>query len=116
MIDSTERIALRLLKALKKEWEREPSLVKCRTIGIVGGGVCKSQDEFESITKYLLANGLVKGVKRPDGFAVCPTPAGCDWIDKHTERWTFDRRLVLYGLIITFLLGVISLLVQVLLR
>jgi hypothetical protein len=99
----TEKVALRLIKALKKEWEREPSLLKCRTIGAVGGEVCKSQDEFERITKFLLANGLVKGVKRPDGFAVCPTPAGDDWINKHTERWTLDRRLKMLAIIISLL-------------
>jgi len=101
-----ERVALRLMKALKREWERESDAAKCRTVGDIASKICKSQGEFDRVMVFIgpRQKGLINTWKRKDGVAVQPNEAGFAWIDSQKEKWPPQARLAMYGVILTICL------------
>ena len=90
---STVEVALRLLKALQDEWEREPDFSKCRPIGVIAADICESQEEFDRVAKFLTADNLIRVVRRPDGLASRPSKAGLAWITKQAQEKSMNLNL-----------------------
>lgn|SRR4051812_14458368 len=109
----TEKVALWILSALKVEYEREPSLLKCRLFrDVIAPTMAKQRLESADVDRglrFLLELKCLNGLNRPDGRAVLPTTAGLEYLSskeasEHAQTgWTLDRRLVLYGLIVAIL-------------
>lgn len=112
MSRSTEKVALSLIRELKKERERQPDLLKCRRVGEVGEKVCRSQEEFDRVVMFCVKRGLLDSVQRGDGMASLPNESADAWIEERTEKWTFERRFIVYGLVVTVVLAAIVLLWQ----
>lgn len=86
MARSTTDVALQLLEALQDEWQREPDFLKCRTLGVVAGDICESQEEFDRVTRFITSDGLIKAVRRKDGLASRPSEAGLAWMERQKEK------------------------------
>ena len=76
MATSTEQSALCILAALKEEWERDPSLLSCRTESLVLGPL-KSKHKIEEaeITRgirFLIERRALDALVRKDGRATLP--------------------------------------------
>jgi hypothetical protein len=109
----TEKVALWILSALKAEYERELSLLKCRLFReVIAPTMQKHRLESADVDRglrFLLELKCLTGVSRPDGRAVLPTAAGLQYLSSHeaSQRaktgWTLDRRLVVYGLIVAII-------------
>jgi hypothetical protein len=74
-------MALKLLIALKNEWKREPSLLKCRNMADVAFGILKSQEEYDIGVKFLCDNGFVKMADRDGKKIAQPSGKGLSYID-----------------------------------
>jgi hypothetical protein len=105
MARSIEKVALRLMKALKAEHEREPDALKCRTVGDIAGKICTSQDEFNRVMEFVGPRrlGIVQTWHRKDGLAVQPNKAGFEWIGSHKTPFTLQRLSWIVGIIVAFL-------------
>jgi hypothetical protein len=113
---STERVALRLLKALKDEWAREPDFLKCRALGDVASKICRSQDEYDRVVKFITSQSMIEAVRREGRLVAKPSGAGLAWIESHKEKWNPQARVALLALIWAMGLAVVGLLVKWLLR
>jgi hypothetical protein len=109
MAAATESIALKILAALKVEYEREPSLLKCRPYEEILSGVAKRYGldtvDVQPADRFLKTNGLINAIQRQDGLAALPNQKGIAFLDSHTaaqkekRAWTLDRRIAVYGVI-----------------
>jgi hypothetical protein len=108
MAASTEAIALKVLRALQEEEQAHPSLLDCRTIGIVAEKICASQSEFDRVVAFLTTHGLVKAVRRDDGLAALSSAQGIGWIESHKVRWTIDRTLMAIRVVIALIAVVLA--------
>ncbi len=83
MAAPTEQIAIWILMALKEEWDRDPSLLTCRTESVVLGPLkAKHKIEDGEIVRGIrfLVNGhMLKAVNRSDGRASFPSDRGLDY-------------------------------------
>jgi hypothetical protein len=111
---TTEIIALKILAALNAEHEREPSLLKCRALNDilteVGNKNHLTQPQVAAAVRQLVANGHIKAVDRPpNGKAALPSDKGLaflashDAINKEKTELTLDRRLIVYGIIVSII-------------
>jgi hypothetical protein len=83
----TEALALKLLRALKEEWERERSLLKCRNMADVASGFGLTQAEYDRAVNFVVENVLIKAVKRLDGkMAAQPSKKGFDFLESHKPK------------------------------
>jgi hypothetical protein len=108
---STEKVALKLMKAFAAEHEREPDATKCRTAGVIAGKICGSQEEFDRVMEFVGPRrmGLVQAWRRSDGLAVQPNKVGYEWIAGHKRPFTLQRLYWIVGIIFvlaTFAWGV----------
>lgn len=106
MARSTEKIALKLLKAFAAEQQRQPDLLKCRTAGDLAEHICSSQEEFDRVMEFLSRQkGLINAVRRPEGgLAVQPNEQGHAWIAGQKEKWNLSTRLSLYALLLSIVI------------
>ena|SRR5881397_665770 len=121
MAASTESIALRILAALKAEYEREPSLLKCKPYEEILSGVAKRHrltvDDVRRADGFLKTKGLINAARRQDGLAALPNQKGIAFLDSdiaaHKEKraWTTDRRIALYGVIATLISTAVAVIV-----
>lgn len=110
MARSTQKIALKMMRALQEESVRNPNLLECRKLVDVVDGICNSQEEFDRCVNYLGDQSLLHFVRREDGMAALPSDTAVEWIEAHSFKWTFERRFIAYGLIVTVALAAIALL------
>jgi hypothetical protein len=109
----TEKLALKLMVALQEEAGRSSNdLTRCRKLVDVSGGIIRDQEEFDRCVNYLGDLRLLHFVRRADGMAALPSEGAIEWIEAHKFRWTFERRFIAYGLVVTVLLAAIALLWQ----
>ena len=106
MRSSTERVAVRLMKALQKEWAREPDLLKCRTLSDVASKICRSQDEYDRVVKFISSKGMIDAVQREARLVAKPNAVGDAWIQSHHEKWNPQARVAMLTLIWTIGLAV----------
>jgi hypothetical protein len=109
MAATTESIALKVLAALKVEYEREPSLLKCRPYKEILSGVAKRHRldaaDVQPADRFLKTNGLINAAQREDGLAALLNQKGIAFLDSHIaaqkekRAWTLDRRIALYAVI-----------------
>jgi hypothetical protein len=109
MTAATESIALKILAALKVEYEREPSLLNCKPYEEILSGVAKrhrlDMADVRPADRFLKTNGLINATQRQDGLAALPNQKGIAFLDSHIaaqkekRAWTIDRRIALYGVI-----------------
>jgi len=82
MTTSTEQICIWILEALEKEWQREPSIIKCRPSSVVLGGVMAehglTNDEITKAITFMASPSrqYLQICGREDGQAILPTDAG----------------------------------------
>ena len=72
---------------MKEEWERDPSLLTCRTDSVVLGSL-KSEHQVEDadITRgirFLVDRRMLEAVNRKDGRATLPSPSGLEYLAAH---------------------------------
>jgi hypothetical protein len=86
--------------ALKSEYEREPSPVRCRLVGEIAGPICKSQEEFEQVMEFIGPRrlDLIQSWRRGVGLAVQPNKAGLDWIESQRTPFTLQRLYWIIGI------------------
>jgi hypothetical protein len=109
MAAATESIALKILAALKVEYEGEPSLLKCRPYEEILSAVATryrlDTADVRAADRFLKTNGLIDAIQRRDGLAALPNPKGIAFLDSHISAqkekraWPIDRRIALYGVI-----------------
>src|SRR5262245_15414432 len=82
-----EKVALELMKALQEERERNPDLTKSRTVGDIAGKICKSQEEFDRVFRFITDRRLLDCWDRYDGKGkvAYPNQAGFAWMDSQAE-------------------------------
>ena len=114
-----DKVALHILRALKIEYDREPSLLKCRPFNDilteVGNKNQLTQNQVAAAVRQLLSHGHIKAIERSQngGKAVLPSDEGLDFLANHDAankaktEFTLDRRLVVYGIIVS-LIAIIS--------
>jgi len=114
MARKIERIALRLMKALKKEYAREPDATKVRSICEIASKICKSQDEFDRMMTYIGPKrmALINSWRRDGKLVAQPNEAGFAWIDSHKEKWPPAARVALIALFFSVLITITGLLVK----
>ena len=100
------------MRALQEESVRSPNLLECRKLVDVADGICKSQEEFDRCVNYFGDQRLLQFVQREDGMAALPSDKAISWIEEHSFKWTFERRFIAYGLLVTVALAAIALLWQ----
>jgi hypothetical protein len=99
-----EVFALKLLRALKKEYDREPSLLNCKLMKDIAVEIRFSQDEYDRATRHLFDRHLVDVTNRPDGMAGKPNQDGFDYLEAHkSKKWTRSEILTVVGIILTIL-------------
>jgi len=109
-VKEINEIALKILAALKVEYEREPSLLKCKPYEEILSGVAKrhrlDMADVQPADRFLKTNGLIDAIQRPqNGLAALPNQKGIAFLDIHIaaqkekRAWTIDRRIALYGVI-----------------
>ena len=82
MATSTEQITIWILEALEKEWQREPSIIKCRPSSIVLGEVMAehglANDEITKAITFMASPSrqYLQICGREDGQAILPSDAG----------------------------------------
>ena len=113
MAATTEQIAIWILRALKDEWERDPSLLTCRTEAVVLGPFKAefkiSDTDIDRGMNFLVSRGMLKAVNRKDGRAACPSERGFQHLASHDaakkqEAYRKqDVRLKIYPIIIAIL-------------
>jgi hypothetical protein len=105
---STENLAFKLLTALQEEFNKEPSLIKCRPMAAIASSVLKSQDEFNRVERFIVDNHLIDAVNRPDGRAAKPNRKGLEFLESRKPKpvWTLDNRLKVLAIVVA-LLGII---------
>jgi len=83
-----EIFALKLVIALKKEWEREPSLIKCRKMADVAFACgIQKQTEFDYAVKFLADNHLIYAAKDQDGkMAAQPNEKGFAFLESRKPK------------------------------
>ncbi|MGA2178536.1 MAG: hypothetical protein ABSH15_02995 [Verrucomicrobiota bacterium] len=131
MATSTEQIAIGILEALEKEWQREPSIVKCRPSSIVLGEVMAAHGlANEEITKTIMfmaapERQYLQICNREDGQAILPSDAGLRMLgaiqlhrideakaeaaaQKAEAHRRLDVRLKIYPIIIALLLLLVA--------
>jgi hypothetical protein len=100
MARSIDKLALRLMKAIKAEWNRCHNLQECRLVGELAVPICKSEQEFESVFRFITVDKhLVDSVRRGDGHAAKPNAAGDSWIASHETPFTLQRLYWIVGTI-----------------
>jgi hypothetical protein len=125
MTRSVEQVALRLMKALKEECEKEPDRTKRRAaVEIVrASNICESQGEFERVIAFIGPRNkcLINAIMRPDRTKMMePNQAGYAWIESQEENAQIeaqrrkDRNLKIYGLIAAIVTALIAALALVL--
>jgi len=102
MAPSTEKVALKLMKAFAAEHKREPDATKCRTAGEIASKICKSQEEFDRVMEFVGPRrmGLINSWRRSDGLAAQPNKAGYEWIASHKTPLTLQRISWIVGIIV----------------
>jgi hypothetical protein len=120
---TTEDLALKILAALKDEWEREPSLLKCRSLSDVLTPIKRrhrlDDSAIDRAIIFLVERRMLKAVNRRDGDkAAQPSEAGFAHLSASGEKskWTMDRRLKLYAIWLTILGLAAALVSQLLLQ
>jgi hypothetical protein len=113
---SPETVGLKILAALKVEYEREPSLLKCRLFNDILTELANkhqfTQEEITPAVKYLLANHFINAVNKQEGRAALPSNEGLAFLSTHgaaekqKSAWTMERRLTLYGIILAIVLAI----------
>jgi len=100
---NTEAAALKLLRALKKEYEREPSLLKCRPLEMIANEIGLSNEESNRAQRFLVDHHFINGLSRPE-LAALPTLDGFSFLEAHKpKKWTRSEIITLVGLILTIL-------------
>jgi hypothetical protein len=101
----TEDLAFKLLTALQKEFDIEPSLIKCRPMAAIASSVLKSQEEFSRVERFIMDNHLIDAVNRPDGRAAKPNRMGLAFLESHKPKpvWNLDNRLKIFALVVAIL-------------
>lgn len=100
---STEKLALKAMRALKEEWEVCPHLLKCRTFGEITEKIFESQEELDRVFSFITSRRLVDACTREGDMAALPNKDGMEWIESHVERWTLDRRMSALSLVVSVL-------------
>jgi hypothetical protein len=121
MAAATESIALKILAALKVEYEREPSLLKCRPYEEILSAVAKRHRldtaDVRAADRFLMTNGLINATRRRDGMAALPSQKGIAFLDSHIaaqkekRAWTIDRRIALYSVIAALISAAVAVMV-----
>jgi hypothetical protein len=102
MATSTEKLALRLMKDLEKEWQRDPQLLTCQCVREIAPWLWKSPDQ-DRVFKFLFEQHFVLGVKRGSDFAMLPNAEGIAWIaSQRTSKTTLERVALIVGIILGF--------------
>ena len=99
MARSIEKLALRLMKAAKAEERRCPDPLKRRVIGDLAAPICKSQQEFELVLRFILDREFILSTDRGDGHVADVLVAGDAWIASHKEKWNPQARVAMLTLI-----------------
>ncbi|XHR28577.1 MAG: hypothetical protein ACFUZC_22000 [Chthoniobacteraceae bacterium] len=118
MAISTEQIAIWILAALKEEWERDPSLLTCRTeASVLVSLKSKHKINDSDITRgirFLLQRGMLTAVNRKDGRATLASMCGQEFLEAHMDskkeqtKADFDRRFRVYAVIVAIIVASIS--------
>jgi hypothetical protein len=121
MAAATEGIALKILAALKVEYEREPSLLKCRPYEEILSAATKGHRldtaDVRAADRFLMTNGLINATQRRDGLAALPNQKGIAFLDSHIaaqkekRAWTLDRRIALYSVIAALISAAVAVMV-----
>src|ERR1041385_7762896 len=85
MSETTESIAIKILVALRTEYEREPSLLKCKLFNEilteVGNKNRLTQNQVSAAVRQLRSHGHIKAIERSqDGKAALPSDEGLDFL------------------------------------
>jgi len=111
MCRSTEKLALRLMKSLKAEFEREPDAAKARTVVNVAARIFKSQEEYDRVMAFVGPKGmaLINAWQRDGKLVAQPNKAGLAWIEGRKTPFTLQRLywiIAIVGIIFTIFWGV----------
>src|ERR1017187_3506734 len=99
MARSIETLGLRVMKAIKSEWELHPSFNDCRTVGELSGRICRSQQEHVLVLRFISDRHFIEAIQRGQSHAARPTVAGLAWIDDHKTPFTLQRLYWIIGII-----------------
>ena len=118
MAISTEQIAIWILAVLKEEWERDSSIITCRTeASVLGFLKPKHKIDDSDITRglrFLVERKMLTAVNRKDGRATLPSRCGLEYLAEHLAskneraKADFDRRFRVYAVIIAIIAASIS--------
>jgi hypothetical protein len=116
---SAQQIAIWMLAALEKEYNREPDISKCRFESIVFGEVMAthglSNEDINRGYRFLIEIRGVRAVNTADGKQrqTLPTQNGLQYLNAHREAqnripkkekvWTIDRRLAVLSIIVALI-------------
>ena len=92
-----------MLRALKHEKNSGKTLLDCRPLSAVAEELRLSQSDFNAAVGLLIEKQAIDAADRPDGKAALPSPKGDALLEskKQESSWTMERRLTLYGIILT---------------
>src|SRR5439155_26315721 len=118
MAASTEQIAIWILMALKKEWERDPSHLTCRTESVVLDPL-KSRHKIKDADinrgiHFLITRQMLSAINRVDGRATLPSERGFEHLaaylaaQKQEAHRKQDVRFKMYAIIIAIVAAVIA--------
>jgi hypothetical protein len=105
MSDPREKNGIKLLRALKREKDAGRSLLNCRPISAIAAELGFSELKFEQAIAFLIEKRAITAAERTDGKAVLPSAAGEALLSSKNQesKWTIERRLTLYGILLSIL-------------
>ncbi len=82
----------------------------------IGTPICKSQEEFDRVAKFLTSNRMIDATRRSDGLAAKPNSVGQSWMNSQKEKWDPSARTGMLTLIFAVLMAAVAAILALLKR